>query len=42
MNLKEAVLLSIGQDCRQMFMLEAGAGKTRNGMRRKAGDCRRA
>src|ERR1700730_1372897 len=42
MNLKESVLLPAGQDRRQMFVLEAGACKARNGMRQKAGDSRRA
>ena len=36
MNLEEAVLLPLGEDRRQMLMLEAGAGEAGNGMRRKA------
>jgi hypothetical protein len=42
MNLKEAVLLPVGQNRRQMFVLEARACNARNEMRRKVGDCRRA
>ena len=42
MNLEEAVLLPVGQDRRQMLMLEAGAGEAGNRMRRKAEARRRA
>src|SRR5258705_6472788 len=40
MDLKEAISLLIGQDCLQMFMLEARARTARNRMRRKAEGCR--
>src|SRR5260370_42115282 len=40
MDLKEAISLLIGQDCLQMFMLEARARTARTRMRRKAESCR--
>jgi hypothetical protein len=36
MNLEETVLPTLGEDCGQMFMLEARARKPRDRMRRKA------
>src|SRR5260370_5214050 len=41
MDLKEAISLLIGQDCLQMFMLEARARTARNGIRPKTEGCRR-
>jgi hypothetical protein len=41
MDFKEAILLPVGQDRLQMFVLEAGARTADNGMRRKAEGCRR-
>ena len=36
MNLEEALLLPLGEDRRQMLVLEAGAGEAGDRMRRKA------
>jgi hypothetical protein len=41
MDFKEAIVLLVGQDRLQMFVLEAGARTARNGMSRKAECCRR-
>src|SRR5258707_7898300 len=40
MDLKEAISLLIGQDCLQMFMLEARAPTAPDRIRRKAEPCR--
>ena len=42
MDLEEAVLQPVGEDRRQVLVLEAGAGQPRNGMRRKAAGARHA
>src|SRR5215472_2560893 len=42
MHFKETISLPVGQDRLQMFVLEARAGRARNGVSRKAGCCRRS